>query len=80
MRGTAGRGGAGRWQEMISNIIESSIVICLVLGLAILLIVVAFDLHDTWVETLGAIALGYVVFWILIVILVLALNGIWGWF
>ena len=65
---------------MISNIIASSVVICLVLGLALLLIVVAFDLTDTWVERLGVIALGYVVFWILIVILALALNGIWGWF
>lgn len=65
---------------MISNIIASSVVICLVLGLALLLIVAAFDLTDTWVERLAAIALGYVVFWILVVILALALNGIWGWF
>lgn len=64
---------------MISNIIASSIMICLVLGLALLFIVVAFDLHDTWVETLGVIALGYVVCWILIIILILALNNIWGW-
>lgn len=65
---------------MIANIIASSVVVCLVLGLALLLIAVAFDLNDTWVETLGAIALGYVVCWILIIILILALNSIWGWF
>ena len=63
---------------MISNIIASSVVICLVLGIALLLIVEAFDLTDTWIERLAAIALGYVVFWIFVVILVLALNGIWG--
>lgn len=65
---------------MISNIIASSVVICLVLGLALLLIAVAFDLDDTWVETLGVIALGYVVCWILVIILILLLNSIWGWF
>jgi hypothetical protein len=65
---------------MITNIIASSVVICLVLGLALLFIVAAFDLTDTWVARLAAVVLGYVVFWILIVILVLALNGIWGWF
>lgn len=64
---------------MIVNIIASSVVICLVLGLALLLIVEAFDLTDTWVERLAAVALGYFVFWILVAILALALNGIWGW-
>lgn len=64
---------------MIADIIASSIVICLVLGLALLLIAVAFDLDDTWVMTLGVIALGYVVCWSLIIILILALNSIWRW-
>lgn len=65
---------------MIVNIIASSVVICLVLGLALLLIAAAFNLDDdTWVVTLGIIALGYVVCWILVIILILALNSIWGW-
>lgn len=64
---------------MISNIIASSVVICLALGLALLFIVAAFDLMGTWVERLAAIALGYVVFWVFVVFLAFALNGIWGW-
>lgn len=64
---------------MIANIIASSVVISLVLGLALSLIAVVFDLDDTWVATLGVIALGYVVCWVLVIILICLLNSIWRW-